>query len=192
MTAPTLTLSAAATATGLSQSTLRRKRAEMLAAGARQTAKGAWEIPVPVLIQLGLMPAVTAPDSPPVERVEASMEARTQTPSDSLTAPLRAELDALRAELAEAKQRAAVAEAVGVERERLLQAKQEIISVQAQALRMLEMAPEQPQVREPAEEKPTAVSEPAVTRNHQPSNVTDDALPVIAESRKKWWHVGRN
>lgn len=191
MTAPVLTLSAAATATGLSQSTLRRKRAEMLKAGARQTEKGAWEIPVPVLIQLGLMPATTAPDSPPVESVEAFTAPTTQTPMETLTAPLRAEVEALRAELAEAKQRAAVAEAVGIERERLLQAKQEIISVQAQALRMLEMAPEQPQVREPAEEKPTAVSEPAVT----PSVTRDasrDAQPVIAESRKKWWHVGRN
>lgn len=189
MTAPVLTLSAAATATGLSQSTLRRKRAEMLKAGARQTEKGAWEIPVPVLIQLGLMPATTAPDSPPVESVEAFTAPTTQTPMETLTAPLRAEVEALRAELAEAKQRAAVAEAVGIERERLLQAKQEIISVQAQALRMLEMAPEQPQVSQPASTEPTPVSEPDVAAPVM-APVTRDALPVIPEPRK-WWKRGR-
>lgn len=170
MTAPVLTLAAAATATGLSQSTLRRKRAEMLAAGARQTAKGAWEIPVPVLIQLGLMPAVTAPDSPPVERVEASVVASTQAPSDSLTAQHRDELEALRKELQEYRERAVVAEAV-------LKVKEELIEVQRMALRQLEMAPQQTQVRA-EREQPAPV-------DLAPEPVVEQSAPVLG--KRRWW-----
>jgi hypothetical protein len=124
--APVLGLAQAAKACGVSESTIRRKRPELLAAGATQDSRG-WRIPVPALIQLGLMDRTTAPDapdSPPVAAQEAVTTPATQTPMEPL-------LEALREKLAAAEQRAAVAEAIAEERER-------IIAVQAQALRMLE------------------------------------------------------
>jgi hypothetical protein len=74
-------------------------------------------------------------------------------------------LEALRTKLVEAEKRAAVAEAVAEERER-------IIAVQAQALRMLE-APK-PTVQEP----PAPLSEP----------VADAAKAIPLEpTRRRWW-----
>lgn len=136
---PTLGLAEAAKACGVSVSTLRRKRPELTANGAAQTANG-WRIPVTALIALGLMDRTT----------DAHHESRHDTP----TAPvmmatttgasdaLAGELDALRAKLADAEQRAAVAEAVAAERERIIEA-------QAMALRMLEAS------KTPAPEAPT-------------------------------------
>jgi hypothetical protein len=121
-------LAEAAKACGVSVSTLRRKRPELAAHGAAQTANG-WHIPVTALIALGLMGRTTAAhhegrhDTP----VPPTMTPTSTAPSDALTG----ELDALRAKLADAEQRAAVAEAVAAERERIIQ-------TQAMALRMLE------------------------------------------------------
>lgn len=125
---PTLGLAEAAKACGVSVSTLRRKRPELAAHGAAQTAKG-WRIPVTALIALGLMGRTS----------DTHQESRHDTPSiPAMTASttgaddaLAGELDALRAKLANAEQRAAVAEAVAAERERIIEA-------QAMALRMLE------------------------------------------------------
>lgn len=145
-TAPVLGLAEAAKACGVSESTIRRRRPELLAAGATQTPKG-WAIPVPVLVQLGLMDRRTAPDAPAPSdslqrpRQEALTTPATQSLSDTL-------LEALREKLADAEKRAAVAEAIAAERER-------IIAVQAQALRMLE-AP-----RKATQEQPAPAQEPA-------------------------------
>jgi hypothetical protein len=106
-------LAEAAKACGVSVSTLRRKRPDLEAYGAAQTAKG-WQIPVTALIALGFMERVTPPPSP-------------DAPNDVLTG----ELEALRTALADAERRAAVAEAIAAERERTIQ-------TQAMALRMLE------------------------------------------------------
>lgn len=106
-------LAEAAKACGVSVSTLRRKRTDLEAQGAAQTATG-WRIPVTALIAVGLMERVTPPPA-------------TDTPHDGVTG----ELEALRAKLAAAEQRAAVAEAIAAERERVIQ-------TQAMALRMLE------------------------------------------------------
>lgn len=173
MTAPVVGLAEAAKITGKSESTLRRKRSELLEAGAKRTDKGGWEIPIPVLVQLGLMPATTAPDGPPAPAVEASMTASTQTPSDSVTAPLTAELERLRAELAEERQARAVAEAVNKERERLLESYRETINVQAQALRMVEPA------------RPTPAAEPAKETPSEPA--TQEVAPPVAAPKKRWW-----
>lgn len=108
-------LAEAAKACGISVSTLRRKRTDLEAHGAAQTASG-WHIPVTALIALGLMERVTAPPSH-------------DTPSGTLTG----EIDTLRSQLAAAEKRAAVAEAIAAERERVIQ-------TQAMALRMLEAA----------------------------------------------------
>ena len=128
-------LAEAASACGVSVSTLRRKRPQLKELGAAETAKG-WQIPVTALITLGLMDRVTAPlhETPTAPTVKGVKKPHSDAPSD---APLE-ELEALRTaqtelreKLADAEKRAAVAEAVAAERERTIQA-------QASALRMLE------------------------------------------------------
>lgn len=132
---PVLSLAEAAKACGVSLSTLRRKRPELKELGAAETAKG-WQIPVTALITLGLMDRVTAPlhEASIFPTVKGVMTPPVETP---VGAPLE-ELEALRkeqaellAKLADAEKRAAVAEAVAGERERIIQ-------TQASALRMLE------------------------------------------------------
>jgi hypothetical protein len=112
---PLMGLAEAASACGVSVSTLRRKRTQLKELGAAETARG-WQIPVTALITLGLMDRVTEAPS-------------RDTHPDALTG----ELDSLRSQLAAAEQRAAVAEAIAAERERVIQ-------TQAMALRMLEAA----------------------------------------------------
>lgn len=132
---PVLSLAEAAKACGVSLSTLRRKRPELKELGAAETAKG-WQIPVTALITLGLMDRVTAPlhEAPSAPTLKGIITPPADAPRD---APLE-ELEALRKEqadlrdrLADAEKRAAVAEAVANERERIIQ-------TQATALRMLE------------------------------------------------------
>jgi hypothetical protein len=148
---PVLSLAEAAKVCGVSLSTLRRKRPELKELGAAETAKG-WQIPVTALITLGLMDRVTPPlhEAPTAPAVKGVMTLLTDAPSDT---PLQ-ELEALRkeqaellAKLADAEKRAAVAEAVAGERERIIQ-------TQATALRMLEAsAPARPPADEQEEEK---------------------------------------
>lgn len=123
-------LAEAARVAGVSESTIRRRRVELQALGAVQGSKG-WKIPIPALIELGLMARTTAPDEvvPPETSQVTPVE-------DVMTGDTASELEALRKALAAAEQRAAVAEAIALERER-------IIEVQGQALRMLE-APREP------------------------------------------------
>lgn len=139
-------LAEAAKACGVSVSTLRRKRTELVAHGAAQTASG-WHIPVTALIAVGLMERVTPPPSP-------------DAPNDGV----EGELEALRVKLAHAEQRAAVAESVAAERERVIQ-------TQAMALRMLEAsrtpAPAVPDTDAPAptDGPVTAPSTPDATKD---------------------------
>lgn len=121
---PTLGLAEAAKACGLSVSTLRRKRPELAAHGAAQTASG-WRIPITALIALGLMDRTTD------TRHESQHDTPMTPTTTALTDTLTAQLDALRTALADAERRAAVAEAVAAERERVIQ-------VQQMSLRMLE------------------------------------------------------
>ena len=112
---------------GVSISTVRRKRDELSEYGAAQTSKG-WQIPIPALIATGLMDRTTAPlETPPVK----SPDALHDTPAPGGDDALQMELEALRSQLVDAERRAAVAEAVAAERER-------IIEVQQTSLRMLE------------------------------------------------------
>ena len=134
---PVLGLAEAAKACNVSLSTIRRRRAELLAMGATSDARG-WRIPIPALIELGLMDRTTAPtdtlrkpsEAPSAHGMTPVMTPPADSPSDDPSELL----EELRSRLAEAEQRAAVAEAVAAERER-------VISAQAQALRMLEAGP---------------------------------------------------
>jgi hypothetical protein len=159
---PTLGLAEAAKACGVSVSTLRRKRPELEANGAAQTAKG-WRIPVTTLIALGLMDRTT--DTRHDSQHDTPMTPTTTPPSDALIA----QLDALRAALADAEQRAAVAEAVAAERERMIQ-------TQAMALRMLEAS------KAPATPTPTAPTEPIESPMQAPSKEDHKHAP-----KRAWW-----
>lgn len=123
---PVLNLADAARACGLSVSTLRRHRDVLIAHGATRH-DASWAIPISALIAAGLMPSVTPPDAPPPDGVTPVM-----TPHDD--APMTALRDALaeaERRAVDAERRAAIAEAVATERER-------IIDAQALALRLLE------------------------------------------------------
>lgn len=157
---PTLGLAEAAKACGVSVSTLRRKRPELAAQGAAQTATG-WRIPVTALIALGLMDRTT--DARHDGRHDTHMTPITTAPSDALTA----QLDALRTALAAAEQRAAVAEAVAAERERTIQ-------TQAMALRMLEAA----KPPAPADPTPTPAERPTAPIDALPARVPTEAPPA--------------
>lgn len=152
--APVLGLAQAAKACGVSESTIRRKRPDLLAAGATQDSRG-WRIPIPALVELGLMDRTTPPDTPETPSFvvqEAVMEPPVQSPLEPL-------VEALREKLAAAEQRAAVAEAVSAERERIIEA-------QAQTLRMITAGPsaqeESPAApaQEPAREESSSAGPP--------------------------------
>jgi hypothetical protein len=169
--APVLGLAQAAKACGVSESTIRRKRPELLAAGATQDNRG-WRIPIPALVELGLMDRLTAPDapdSPPVAAQEPAMAPATQSPMEPL-------LEALREKLAAAEQRAAVAEAIAEERER-------IIAVQAQALRMLESSKSTAAVTVAGKPTEQEVATPAAEERAE--SVPD--AHAQAKPKRRWW-----
>jgi hypothetical protein len=180
MTAPVLSLAEAAKASGVSESTIRRKRPELLAAGATQTSKG-WAIPVPALIELGLMSrtsapdTVAAPDSPPVAAQGPATTPVMPSPTDTL-------VEALREKLADAEKRAAVAEAIAQERERIIEA-------QAQTLRMITAGPA-PALQEPATATegtpPAAPGHPAV-----PADLPQESLTAtLGKLLNRRWRRG--
>jgi hypothetical protein len=165
---PTLGLAEAAKACGVSVSTLRRKRPELAALGAAQTATG-WRIPITALIALGLMDRTTGGRHD--GQHDTPMTPTTTAPVDALTAPvdaLTAQLDALRTALADAERRA-VAEAVAAERERMIQ-------TQAMALRMLEAS------KPPATPTPTITTQPAESPSPAPSKEDPQDAP-----KRPWW-----
>lgn len=127
---PVLGLAEAAKACGLSVSTVRRRKRDLISHGATVSETG-WQIPVPALVALGMLDRAT----PPPAADSRDPDTRPDTPGD------RAELDRLRELLdqaerraVQAEQRAAIAEAVAAERDRIIAAKD-------QTLRMLEAAP---------------------------------------------------
>ena len=145
---PTLTLSEAAKACGVSVSTMRRRREELESLGASRHG-ASWQIPISALIALGLMPRTSPPDA----SVKA-MPVRVSDASMTREASLLEEIDRLKTALAEAEKRAAVAEAEA--RERL-----NTIEAHRMTLRMIEgpkaktdEEPETPEVTRPREEAP--------------------------------------
>ncbi|MEU9457160.1 hypothetical protein [Streptomyces sp. NPDC048277] len=139
-TGPVLGLKEASKVATVSLSTLRRRKDELVAAGATVTDDG-WQIPISALVSLGLMDRVTPGESGDHsgDTVSATQPDGSPTPSDTRDiSDVVAEIEKIRARLedaerraSQAEQRAAVAEAVAVERDRL-------IEHQERALRMLE------------------------------------------------------
>lgn len=173
---PLMGLAEAASACGVSVSTLRRKRSQLKDLGAAETAKG-WQIPVTALITLGLMDRVTAPlqEAPSIPGMKGIMtphyDAPLGTPSAEVEA-LRAAQTELREKLADAEKRAAVAEAIASERERIIQ-------TQAMALRMLEASAPAPSTD--GSVNPRGHGEP------ERSEEAASATPVAAPQKQNRW-----
>jgi hypothetical protein len=127
-------LAEAARVCGVSVATVRRRRTILEGLGAQVTPSG-WVIPISALISCGLMPPTTPPDTPSLRRMAGGTAPLEGTPVG--TPQETPELVELRSQLAAAERRAAVAEAVAAERERVIEA-------QALTLRMIEAAPATP------------------------------------------------
>ena len=102
MSRPSLTLSEAASACGVSRSTIRRKHESGTFPGAWKDAEGAWRVPVEDLLAAGLRPGRPSPPDAASEPVELPQSATVSVPLS--------EWDALRARAAAAEARAAAAE----------------------------------------------------------------------------------
>ncbi len=100
-----LGLKEASRVTGISLSTLRRRRSDLRKAGATQHADGTWSIPVHTLITLGMLDKVGS--------TSPAAATPTERPFDP---PTWDQVASLRDQLSDAQQRAAVAEAVAHER----------------------------------------------------------------------------
>lgn len=176
-------LTQAAKACGVSVSTLRRRKDQLVAAGTKITDKG-WQIPIPALVSLGYLSGTTpASDTPPEKPmtplVEPPLEPPVETPSN--------EVEELRLKLVEAETRAQVAEAISAERERIIQ-------VQAAALRMLERGTSDAPTKKPAEGVPDTPSDtPRDTPVVPPENLRVPApTPSSRGVFKKLFGFGRN
>ena len=99
-----LGLKEASRLTGVSLSTLRRRRDELRSAGATQHADGSWSIPIHTLVALKMLDRVG-----PAKSVTTPTEIPPNTPTWDQVASLRDQLT-------QAQQRAAVAEAIAHER----------------------------------------------------------------------------
>lgn len=168
---PVLGLAEAAKVCGVSVSTIRRKRQELVDLGASQTAKG-WQIPVTALIALGLMERTTPPADTPSA---IARDAPSDAPGLPVNETLRRELETLRSQLVEAERRAAVAEAVAAERERIIEAQQ-------LSLRMLEAGKQQaslglgaPINPEAGQDYPTPVPGPVSPYGNSNGGVSTDS-----------------
>lgn len=165
MTTPRIDLQEAQRLTGLSDSTLRRRLPQLAELGAARDAQGVWQIPVPALVQLGLMPPVTRPDA------AVASEVTSQSAADA------AEVAQLRSEVATWRQRALVAEAVADERGQRL----DDLRI---ALRLLAPAPAPATapaaVPTPAAETAVPASAPEATPASAPEGATAPAPDTTA------------
>jgi hypothetical protein len=105
-TEPVFSINAAAKLTGYSLPTVRKRLPSLIEHGAKQV-EGKWKIPLSALHGAGLMMRVTSNDD-------------SQDSGNGLHSATTSDIETLRARLAEAEQRAAVAEALADERQRAL------------------------------------------------------------------------
>lgn len=152
---PFVGLKEAARLAGVSLSTAKRRRSELIAAGAEQETSGRWRIPraaVAVLAEPPLHPGVEPPSEPP--------QAETTTGAPAADA----EVSRLREELHTMELRAVRAEAQAEERQRALDAAQEQVRayLQLEAMRGLTAAREHEEADTPTEDVP-ATDEPTST-----------------------------
>lgn len=117
------TLAEAAQVAGVSTSTIKRRRVDLLKAGATSTPQG-WQVPVSALVAVGLLDGVTGQAT-----VVDPVRDLALTPLIGAGVdPLEPVVRQLRQALADAERRAAVAEAISVERDRLIEAQSRTIA----------------------------------------------------------------
>lgn len=165
---PTLGLKEAAVQCGVSVSTMRRHRDELVKLGATVSDQGHWRIPIPALITAGLMDRRTPPDA--LTGVVTSPVTPNMTPDylDRIAQLERQLQDEIMARKDEHAGRV-LAEQVAAERERIIQA-------QAQTLRILEAAPSaQPSVIPPPETEQPMPAESVGTEAASPG------------PKRRWW-----
>lgn len=109
---PSLTLSEAAAACGVSRSTIRRKHETGAFPSAWKDSEGAWRVPVEDLLGAGLRPGRPSPP-------DALSGPNEQAPSTTVTVPL-SEWDALRQRAADAERLAEVAQVRVIDLDRAL------------------------------------------------------------------------
>jgi hypothetical protein len=142
----------AAKAAGISTSTLRRKKAALLEAGAVISDTG-WQVPMTALIAAGLIPGEgegpTRADTPPQH--EQSHE----------TATLRERIAELEHQVSELRHRAEVAEAIAAERQQTLDVLRVANESERMALRMLTGRVEAPESDVTTEYSPESSRRPS-------------------------------
>lgn len=176
----------AAEVAGISVSTLRRRRSDLIAAGADISPDG-WKVPMTALVACGLI-AGEGPGSASRPASVTSPPGKGHKPSeqsrqlDELTAQVRE----LEHEVGEWRRRAEVAEARAEERGRALDALQVANETERMALRMLTAGTSTPHPTQPTQE-PTLSTGPEVpTSAPQPSTTVarPQALPREELPRK--------
>lgn len=142
LTPPDVGLKEAARLSGVSLSTLRRRRDDLRKNGATQHADGTWSIPIHTLISLGMLDGPKPSQTPAIE-----------TPRHPQPDALEIENARLREALREAEHRAELAEAIAQERGHALEAER-------LALRMLTASASTPSDPSPVPGPRVAAEEP--------------------------------
>lgn len=128
------TMREAAEVAGVSVSTLRRRRADLIAAGAVIDARG-WQVPITSLIAAGLISSEG--ERPSMTQPASSYQSRSQPSDEDEVGRLREEIRQLERQSAEWQRRAEVAEARAEERGKALETLRLANESERMALRML-------------------------------------------------------
>lgn len=190
MNRPLLTQREAATACGVSRSTIRRRREAGELAGCVQDEERGWLIPVEALLAAGFRVNAPAPPEDAVPAGSSSPAAEPMAAGEDVAA-LRAELERERQEHAEARHAAALAAAEAGHLRTQLAAKEEHIKDLRTALRALTPAPERAAIEQsghPGAEAGVVV--PGQVQPERPVPAGAEAGPE-PESRRRWWGGGR-
>ncbi|MEV6426028.1 helix-turn-helix domain-containing protein [Streptomyces sp. NPDC051662] len=176
-TRPMLTQREAATACGVSRTTIRRRREAGDLPGAVQDDVRGWLIPVEDLLAAGFrLHAPAGPDAAPASPAGENHDASGGQDQDADVAELRAELERLRQDhalaVAEAEHGRQLAENEAAHLRAQLTARAEHIADLQQALRALTPAPDRPVL-------------PSVPGQAQPDQVPVPGEP--AGGRRRWW-----
>ena len=152
---------------GVSESTMRRRRSDLLTKGAVQSQDGAWRIPIAALVDAGWMDRVTAPDPPSPIAVTglATPPYDTQVVAPPEVVELRDELARAKERLTKIELELAVAHAVAEERRQALE-------FERLAFRSLTAAASEQATR------PTAGGD---------EMVPPAATPLPPTPRERWW-----
>lgn len=179
----------AAQVAGISVSTLRRRRTDLIAAGADISPDG-WKVPMTALVACGLI-AGEGPEaaSRPTPVTPGPTEGHTDSGQSRQLAELTAQVRELEREVGEWRRRAEVAEARAEERGRALDALRVANETERMALRMLTAGtsttlPVQPSSEPTPAPPPTEVVPPAPAPQHSTSGEHHSAAG-LTDSRRK-------